>query len=110
MEWKEFKQIIPEYSTVKIEPTDIMVGVLNFTSGNVDRYKFKAEYVSRDGGVLWNHDMYVRGVITYESGASYNNVRPLSYTDSEELDKLADAMRKAEPRATNEMWGEMRKY
>lgn len=110
MEWKEFKQIIPEFTAVKIEPTDIMVGIFDFAHGDVNHYKFKAEYVRRDGDRLWNHSVYVYGVITFENGKSYKKVCELAYTDSEELDKLADAMRKAEPRATKEMWDELRKY
>lgn len=98
MEWKEFKEIIPQERCVKIEPTDIMIGKFNFAHGNIDEYKFKAEYVCRDRDVLWNNSMFVYGLITYNDGKSYNVVEPLCYTDSEELDKLANAMRKATPK------------
>lgn len=110
MDWKEFKQIIPEFTTIEIKPTDIMVGVFNFAHGDVNHYKFQAKYVRRDGDRLWNHSVYVYGVVTFESGKNYNAIYELTYTEGEELDKLADAMRKATPRPTNDMWDELRKY
>ena len=110
MTWQEFKHIIPEKTIVKIEPTNIQLGIFNFRTGNVDRYQFKAEYVRRDEDVLWNHSVYVYGIITYDSGASYRHLEVLAYTDSEELDKLAEQMRKANPVEGNDLCNELRKY
>lgn len=110
MEWKEFKEIIPQERVVKIEPTVIVIGKLDFHSGDIDRYNFKVLFVRREKDVLWNNSMYAHGIITYDNGKSYPDCVGLCYTDMEELEKLAEPMRKAALMTREEIWEELRRY
>jgi len=92
---------------VKIEPTDIMIGVLNFSTGDVEHYKFKVLFIRRAEDAIWNNTMFAHGVITFDSGKSYEDMKGLCYTDSAELEKLAEPMRKATPMTRDEVWHEM---
>lgn len=98
----EIKKALELNKTVEIEETEIIVSVLNFSTGLCNRYKFKVTSVRKVpyGSSAYdddyaNHVVLAYGVITYESGNSYSNhCEKLTYTDDDELDKILSAVRK----------------
>ena len=91
----ELKQLLKLHEVRKIEPTDIVISVLNMAHGTLDRYKFKVQYIGKIpyGSHAFendypNHVVNVYGIITYDSGNSYKSCHKLTYTDDEELQKL----------------------
>jgi hypothetical protein len=97
----EIKKALELNKTVEIEETEIIVSFLNFSTGLCDRYKFDVTSVMKVpyGSSAYdddyaNHVVLAYGVITYESGNSYNQCEKLTYTDEEELDKILSAVQK----------------
>lgn len=101
MQLIELKKKLEMEVLYRITPTDIKIGVLNFSTGNIERYDFTVEYLYKiPYGVNFtlpkNQVVLVMGVVHYESGNSYNVRKKLSYTDNEELEKIGAALETAE--------------
>ena len=96
----------------RIAPTDIKVGILNFSTGCIEKYNFTAEYVYKmpmpyvscgllptgciEKWLLKKQLCYVLGEIHYDNGTSYKRDIKLTYTDDGELDKIGVALETAE--------------
>lgn len=93
----EIKKMMRLNECRKVEDVEIKVGVLNFSTGNVDRYNFVVRYVKKIpyGSSAWEDDypchvVLAYGKVTYDSGKSYNVCYKLTYTMDEELEKLIE--------------------
>lgn len=114
----DLKFIIGLNRFVKIEPTEIKVGVLNFNNGNINEYDFTAEYVSKlpygsanygENAHAWQV-CYVYGTIHYASGASYKRCVKLTYTYDESISKLYDAIGENKQQTRDDVWDEIKMY
>lgn len=114
----DLKFIIGLNRYIKIEPTDIKIGVLNFSHGKIEEYDFTAEYVSKIPWCNFCHGendrirqtCHVYGVIHYASGASYKVSKSLTYTDEVYIGKLYDAIGENKQQTRGEVWDEIKMY
>lgn len=96
----KIKEIIRLNECRKIEDTEILVGVFNFSNGNIDRYKFVVQYVKKIAYTSGasekgypNHVVLAFGIVKYDDGASYKVSYKLTYTTAEELEKLVEPIK-----------------
>lgn len=115
----ELKKLVKLYKIVKLEePIDIKVRMFNFRTGCADTLvDMKVDYVGkvpygswRDETILSEQIVMVYGTKTYSSGNSYLGSHKLTYTDSEELQKVIDAVKDKEQFDYTAIGDELRKY
>lgn len=114
----ELKKTIKLYEVIKLEhPIDIKVRQFNLQTGRADTVidvavSFASKLPCGDGPeeFLNGQMVVVYGTKKYSSGDQYTGSANLKYTDSGELQKVIDAVRKGTSRPDNIYFKSLRGY